>query len=129
MTHYIALIDGEPGAWGLAFPDAPGCTAMGETFDEVHANGVEALREWMADRVSDGLAISSARDITDLLDEAAGRSILHVPLLLDKGRNVRANISMDAGLLEAIDAAATRRGLTRSAFLASVAREKIAAEG
>ena len=49
-----------------------------------------------------------------------------VPLLLDKGRPTRANISIDAGLLEAIDAAAKQRGLTRSAFLASAARDKIA---
>jgi hypothetical protein len=37
-------------------------------------------------------------------------------------------ISLDSGLLAAIDEAAAR-GLTRSAFLASAAREKIAAEG
>jgi hypothetical protein len=38
-------------------------------------------------------------------------------------------ISLDSGLLAAIDEAAAARGLTRSAFLASAAREKIAAEG
>lgn len=43
------------------------------------------------------------------------------------GRTVRANVTFDAGLLEAIDAEAERRGLTRSAFLASAAREKIEA--
>ena len=35
---------------------------------------------------------------------------------------------MEAGLLAEIDEAARRRGLTRSAFLASAARDKIAAE-
>ena len=48
-----------------------------------------------------------------------------IPLLLDKGRSVRANVSLDAGLLEMIDAEAARRGLTRSAFLASAAKDKI----
>ena len=48
-----------------------------------------------------------------------------MPLLLDSGRAVRANLSLDAGLLDAIDKAAKAHGLTRSAFLASVAREKI----
>jgi metal-responsive CopG/Arc/MetJ family transcriptional regulator len=51
-----------------------------------------------------------------------------IPLLVDSGRTVRANVTFDAGLLEAIDAAASQRGLTRSAFLASAAREKIAAQ-
>ena len=49
-----------------------------------------------------------------------------VPLLLDKGRSVRANVSLDAGVLEAIDEEAARRGLTRSKFLASAALDKIA---
>jgi metal-responsive CopG/Arc/MetJ family transcriptional regulator len=52
-----------------------------------------------------------------------------VPLILETGRAVKANLSLDAGLLAAIDEAAAARGLTRSAFLASAAREKIAAEG
>jgi metal-responsive CopG/Arc/MetJ family transcriptional regulator len=34
-------------------------------------------------------------------------------------------LSLDAGLLDAIDEAAKAHGLTRSAFLASAAREKI----
>jgi metal-responsive CopG/Arc/MetJ family transcriptional regulator len=38
------------------------------------------------------------------------------------------NLSLDAALLAAIDEAAKARGLTRSAFVASAAREKIAAE-
>jgi metal-responsive CopG/Arc/MetJ family transcriptional regulator len=48
-----------------------------------------------------------------------------VPLVLDAGRAVRANLSLDAGHLDAIDEAAKAHGPTRSAFLASAAREKI----
>jgi hypothetical protein len=29
MTRYVALIDGKPGAYGITFPDLPGCTAVG----------------------------------------------------------------------------------------------------
>ncbi len=49
--------------------------------------------------------------------------------MADRGRPVRANLLLDAALLEAIDEAAKARGLTRSAFIASAAREKITAEG
>jgi hypothetical protein len=45
--------------------------------------------------------------------------------LLDSGRPAKANLSLDAGLLEAIDEAARSHGLTRSAFITSAAREKI----
>ncbi|HEX3936235.1 MAG TPA: type II toxin-antitoxin system HicB family antitoxin [Xanthobacteraceae bacterium] len=55
--------------------------------------------------------------------------LAYVPLVLDAGRPVKANLSLVAGLLNAIDEAAERRGLTRSAFLASAAREKIESEG
>ena len=59
------------------------------------------------------------------MDPSAGESAVMVPLIVDAGRPVRANLSIDAGLLAAIDAEAERRGLTRSAFLAGAAREKI----
>ena len=133
MTHYLALVD-RGKLFGLVFPDCPGCTAMAETFDEVVENGVEALREWMTDRVAAGATPPVPRGVAELRadpsladDFAADPVVASVPLLLDAGRYVKANISLDAGLLEQIDQAAKRRKLTRSAFLASAAREKIAA--
>src|ERR1700678_2270999 len=38
MSSYTALIDGEAGAYGVYFPDLPGCTAMGATLDDAIAN-------------------------------------------------------------------------------------------
>jgi hypothetical protein len=58
-----------------------------------------------------------------------GGLLAAVPLVMETGRPVKANLSLDAGLLAAIDDAAAARGLTRSAFIASAAREKIAAAG
>lgn len=51
--------------------------------------------------------------------------IATIPLILETGRLTRANISLDDGILAAIDAEAERRGVTRSAFLRSAARDKI----
>ena len=56
---------------------------------------------------------------------AQGGTFALVPLALDTGRPAKANLSIDTGLLEAIDEAAEAKGLTRSAFIASAAREKI----
>lgn len=133
MTRYVALIDREAGAYGVIFPDCPGCTAMGDTADDALARGTRALREWMSDRATAGLAPPPVRTIEEIRadpglaeDFEAGAVIASVPLLLDAARSVRANVSLDAGLLEAIDEAARARGLTRSAFLASAARDKIA---
>lgn len=135
MARFVALIDGKVGAYGAVFPDAPGCNAMGETMDEALRNAAEALSEWVADEVADGRGTPVARSLEVLLRDAAvietmqetGAVPTLIPLVLNSGRPARANVSLDAGLLQAIDEAAKRMGLTRSAFLATAAREKIAA--
>lgn len=51
-----------------------------------------------------------------------------VPLTLHHdSRVVRVNLTFEAGMLDAIDAEARRRGLTRTAFPASAARKEIEA--
>jgi metal-responsive CopG/Arc/MetJ family transcriptional regulator len=47
-----------------------------------------------------------------------------VPYMQTTGKPVRVNVSIDRGMLDAIDAAAARH-LTRSAFLAEAARNEI----
>jgi predicted RNase H-like HicB family nuclease len=130
--RYIALVDGKAGAYGVVVPDLPGCTSAGSTTDEALRNAVEAVRLWAEDAVDDGEALPPPRSIEALRADpeiaktlAEGAALAIVPLLLDAGRAVRANLSLDAGLLGAIDEAAKAHGLTRSAFLASAAREKI----
>jgi len=146
MARYIALIDGEPGGFGVVFPDCPGCTAMGATLDEALAAAAEALADWAEDVAGDEPALGPASGTRGTLPEprsvaalradpevraalAEGAALAVVPLILEAGRPVKANLSLDAGLLAAIDEAAAARGLTRSAFLASAARAKILEQG
>jgi predicted RNase H-like HicB family nuclease len=136
MARYIALIDGKPGAYGVTIPDLPGCTAMGKSVDQALRNAAAAARAWAADALADGEklprpsaaeALRANRDVAAAL--ARGAALAVVPLVLDAGRPAKANLSLDAGLLEAIDEAADAKGLTRSAFIASAAREKILHDG
>jgi HicB_like antitoxin of bacterial toxin-antitoxin system len=81
-------------------------------------------------RAADGEALPAPSDVTMILKSLKAEvgefdATVMIPLLRDMCRSVRANISLDAGLLEAIDAEAKRRGLTRSSFVANAAREKI----
>lgn len=106
-------------------PDLPGCTSSDSTTDEALRSAVEAVRLWAEDAIDDGEVLPPPRSVealrADLEITAAlveGAALAIVPLLLDAGRAVRANLSLDAGLLDAIDEAATAYGLTRSAFLA-----------
>jgi metal-responsive CopG/Arc/MetJ family transcriptional regulator len=48
-----------------------------------------------------------------------------VPLVRDRGSTTRIKVSLDLGLLEAIDGLAKQRSQTRSAFLASAARREL----
>lgn len=135
-TRYVVVVDGKPGAYGMYVPDMPGCTSMGDTIAELLANAQEALQLWAEDAVNSKEGLPKPRSIDAIRkdpevarDLADGGVLAIVPLVLETGRPVKANLSLDAGLLAAIDEAAAARGLTRSAFLASAAREKIAAEG
>jgi predicted RNase H-like HicB family nuclease len=136
MPRYVAIIDGRSGAFGVVIPDLPGCTSGGRTVDDALRNAVEAVTLWVEDARADGEQVPKPRSADKLRKDpevaaalARGGVLAYVPLLLDAGRPVKANLSLDAGLLDAIDEAAERRGLTRSAFLASAAREKIESEG
>jgi predicted RNase H-like HicB family nuclease len=132
MSRYIALVDGEAGAYGVVVPDLPGCTSGGRTTDEALRNAVEVVRLWAEDARADGEPLPRPRRAEALradADVAAaladGAALAVVPLILDSGRPAKANLSLDAGLLAAIDEAAEAHGLTRSAFIATAAREKI----
>lgn len=132
MARYLALIDGKAGAYGVVIPDLPGCTAMGKTMGEALRNAIEAARDWASEARSDGVPLPKPRALETLRSErkvaralAEGAAIATVPLIVDLARPAKANLSLDAGLLAAIDEAAEAHGLTRSAFIASAAREKI----
>lgn len=58
---------------------------------------------------------------------ATGGVLVSIPLLENRGKLARANISLDEGLLASIDATAKRLGVTRSAFMAAASLEKIKA--
>jgi len=134
MSRYLAIIeeDAEQGVFFVSFPDAPGCIASGATQDAALDDAVDALSEWVADEIADGRTAPIPRSYSDLLKSGEyglekGGMVAWVPLLRETGKLARANISIDAGLLADIDEAAGRHGVTRSAFLAAAAREKIKA--
>jgi len=133
MAYFVGILDGSGNVWGVRVPDPPGVYGGGKTPEDAIADAVKAAREWAAHQTTHGFQIPAPRSVQEIkadasveLDQAAGDSLVMIPLVIDSGRPVKANISLDAGQLEAIDAEAARRGLTRSAFLATAALELIA---
>jgi predicted RNase H-like HicB family nuclease len=136
VTHTATRLRSQRGRslaviYGVVVPDFP-CTSAGKTMDEAYRNSIEAVRLWVEDAEASGEALPHPRALEELREDpdvaaalAEGAAISVVPVLRDSGRSVRANLSLDAGLLEAIDDAADAHGLSRSAFVATAAREKI----
>lgn len=132
MHRYTALIDGEAGAYGVSFPDLPGCVAMGETVDQAMLNAAEALREFDYDVAAAGGAIADPRSAEQVIldSEVAaalreGASLASVPLVRQSAKSVKANLSINAGVLAAIDAEASRQGVSRSALVEMMARRAL----
>lgn len=126
MKHFIAVVHkDEDSAFGVHFPDVPGCFSAADDLDDVLANAVEALTLYFEDA-----DMIDARGMAEVRQDAAediaeGAFLMAVPLVLPQNKQVRANISLDRGVLAAIDMAAKARGVTRSSFITEAARNEI----
>jgi predicted RNase H-like HicB family nuclease len=130
MKYFIALVHKDTdSAFGVSFPDLPAVFSAADREDDLTANAIEALRLWAEDEAlpapSSYDQIMSLEDIREQL--SVGAFLVRIPFIEDATRTVRANVTFDKGMLDAIDVAAKERGLTRSAFLASCARKEIEA--
>lgn len=130
--YYLALIDGEDGAFGVSFPDAPGCVAMGDSVDEALASASEALREWVETEEAANRRAPSPSSAAELLSQdevkaalTEGAVLTRVLLIRKLGRPTKANLSLDSGVLAAIDAAAERLHVSRSALIERMAEERL----
>jgi len=128
MRVYYAVVEqDEDGIFTVAFPDLPSVFSATDEEEDIVTNAIEALRLWAEDEIPpepSSMAVIRARlDVLLALD--AGAFLVRVPLIEDSARIVR--ITFEADMLAAIDTEAKRRGLTRTAFLASAARKEIEA--
>lgn len=130
--RYTVLIDGEPGGYGVVFPDLPGCTAMGDTIEAALAEAASAARAWTQVAEAHGESNPPPRELSDLRADPEvaqaireGAALASVFSVQEAGRPVKANLSLDSGVLAAIDAAAKRLNETRSATVEILARKAL----
>ncbi len=127
--HYIALIHKDVDtAFGVSFPDLPGCFSAADRHEDIIPNAVEALELYLENLAnipapSDISAITGNAEIKKEL--AKGAYLLSVPYIHNIGKKERINITLDKGLLEAVDEAAKQRGLNRSAFIGQAVNREI----
>jgi predicted RNase H-like HicB family nuclease len=124
-TYFAVVHKDNDSAYGVTFPDLPGCFSAADRAEDVLPNACEALELWFEDQPDveprDVQAVS--KEVADEL--AKGAFLIAVPRMTTAGKQVRVNLSLDRGTLAAIDSAASARRLTRSAFLAEAARNEI----
>lgn len=122
IAHYPAVIERAGIGFSVFFPDLPGCTSAGETVNEAAIHAEQALAGHVVETVRHGedLPIPSAIDAIEPDPEVheVARVLVRVEL---PGKAVRLNITLDEGLVAAID----RVARNRSGFLAEAAREHL----
>lgn len=128
MKLFLAIVEqDDDSAYGIRFPDVPGCFSAADEADDILPNAIEALRLYEEDEPlpepSGHSELVARADVREALAE--GGYLIAVPLIENDTAVVRANVTFERGMLKAIDQSAKRLGLTRSAFLASAARDKI----
>jgi predicted RNase H-like HicB family nuclease len=69
MVAVVALVHGVAGAYGISFPDFPGCVAGGETIDEALRRGRDALDFHVENMLEVGEALPEIRNIAEIKDD------------------------------------------------------------
>src|SRR5271166_1428540 len=137
LRFYPAFIEQDEGdtpesGYGVVFPDLPGCTSGGDTIQQAAENAAEALAlhvEGMFDG-RNTVPDPSAPDapLPDWIEQVPGTIVARVLVPVEMpGRSLRTNVTLDAGLLARLDAAAAAEGMSRSGFIARAVRKRLPA--
>ncbi|MBV8473353.1 MAG: type II toxin-antitoxin system HicB family antitoxin, partial [Hyphomicrobiales bacterium] len=99
MIYYVGVLDGEKDVWGVRIPDISGCVGGGATAEAAIADVATALRDVVAHKRDGGFAVPGPSTLAAIVasgEIGEGESAVMVPLLVDSGRTVRANVRFDA---------------------------------
>jgi predicted RNase H-like HicB family nuclease len=70
MKPYIGIVSKDPdSAYGICFPDAPGCFSAADEMDELFAMAEEALTGWTAAMQDAGNPIPPTRDLSEISND------------------------------------------------------------
>jgi predicted RNase H-like HicB family nuclease len=128
----VALIHEENGVFGASFPDFLGCITIADSLDAIIPKAAEALAFHVEGMIEDGplppvRTLSQLRKDPIFREDSVGAMIALVPYT-PPARAARINITVDESLLERVDRAAEAAGETRSGYLATAARQRLAIE-
>ena len=125
--NYIAYLHKEAkSAYGVSFPDFPGCVTAGRSLEEASRKAGEALSFHIQGMLEDGEAIPEPSTLDDVKKDPSRKDAALVFLVTthDVDETIRINISVRESQIKKIDRLAESAGMTRSAFLIQSAIRK-----
>ncbi|WP_026359750.1 type II toxin-antitoxin system HicB family antitoxin [Sphingomonas sp. PR090111-T3T-6A] len=123
-VHYPAIIERAADGFSVFFPDLPGCTSAGATVQEAALNAEEAIAGHLAVSAEHGDPIADPSSLDAIERDPEVDEVARILVRADRpGKSVRIQVTMDDGLVAAID----RVTGNRSGFLAAAARRELAA--
>ncbi|MDH3356628.1 MAG: type II toxin-antitoxin system HicB family antitoxin [Desulfobacteraceae bacterium] len=129
MANYIAIVHKETKSdFGVSFPDFPGCITAGKNIDEAKDMAQEALTLHIQGMLEDGEQLPVPSRLEEIMsdpDYANAIAYLVVSVPDAKPRTIRVNVTVPEMTLKQIDAAAKKRGMSRSSFLVHAAQNAI----
>ena len=123
VVMYPAIVERAGEGFSVFFPDLPGCTSYGATVTEAALNAEEALDGHLLVSVQHGDELADPSALEDIGQDPEVDEVARLLVRADKpGKAIRLNITMDEGLVAAID----RVAKNRSGFLSEAARAALA---
>ena len=132
MASVLALVHGKPGAFGVSYPDFPGCVSGGKTISEALQRAPEFLLCHIEAMMGAEFVLPDIRELDAIRADAAfaedfaSAAIVAAIDIELPGKVSRLNISMDERLVARIDKRARELGESRSGFLATAAKSRLA---
>lgn len=96
MKPYIGIVHKDPdSAYGISFPDAPGCFSAADEMDDVFAMAEEALTGWIEVMLEREQAIPLTRDLSAIRqdpewEESVATSAFLIAVPAPEGRQRKA---------------------------------------
>lgn len=120
---YPAIIERAGQGYSVYFPDLPGCTSAGATTSAAAINAEQALSGHLVEAARHHEELPSPSDIAAIERDPEVDEVARILVRAEApGKAVRLNITLDEGLVSAIDKVAKNR----SGFLADAARKALA---
>ncbi len=67
MKPYIVIVHKDEGsAYGMTFPDAPGCFSAADEIDDLFVMAQEALELWVEGEIEDGRLMPAPRSLSQI---------------------------------------------------------------